>query len=57
MSRVIQETPLLEIPLVALVDTLVERVEHTLRGPTFDEVLPMDEVLSLVEGSNNGFLK
>ena len=35
---VAQESPLLEISLIALADTLVEGVEHTLEGPSFDEV-------------------
>lgn len=51
VSSVAQESSLLEIPLVALVDTLVERVEHTLRGPSINEVPPMDEMSSIVEGS------
>lgn len=38
VSSVAQESPLLEIPLLAPVDTLVERVEHTLRGPSVDEL-------------------
>jgi len=45
------ESPLLDIPLVAPVDSLVERVEHTLSGPFVDEEPPMDEMSSIVEGS------
>ena len=40
---------MLEIPLIASVDTLVERVEHTLRGPSIEEVPPMDEVPTIDE--------
>lgn len=35
---------MLEASLVALVETLVEGIEHTLRGPSIDEMPTVDEV-------------
>lgn len=35
--------------MIALVDTIVERVDHRLRGTSIDEVLSMDEVPTVNE--------
>lgn len=48
VSNVMHESPLLEIPSIALVAILVERVGHTLRGPFADEEPPMDEMSYIV---------
>jgi len=48
VSSVTQESPLLEIPLIALVDTLGETVEHTPTRPSIDEV-PRDTKVSTIE--------
>jgi len=48
IPSVAQESPLLEASLIAPVDTLGERVEHTPIGPSIDEV-PGDTDMSTVE--------
>ena len=39
---VVQESPLLETSLIVPANTLLEGVEHTLRGPFIDEMLIVD---------------
>ncbi len=48
MPSVAQESPLLEASLIAPVDTLGEKVEHTPIGPSIDEVLG-DTDMSTIE--------
>ena len=47
IPSVMQESPSLEIPLLALIATLAEGVEHTLQGPSDDVVTIVDEVPSV----------
>lgn len=55
---VAQESPLLEAYLVAPADTLVEGVEHTLGGPSIDEMPIVDEVHSdMIQFLDDGCLE